>query len=679
MFAEVILSKATPRLDKIYDYSIPQALADKVQIGSQVGIPFGRRTTIGYVVGLKETSEVKGLKDILEVKSDRPLFQKEALELAKWMSEYYDCFFISALRAVMPPGTAQKEKRKRSGRPCLPARLAKRAGRACSANSRSSKASFATTIKPGLPLTPDQQTALDAIVKSIDSQNSETFLLHGITGSGKTEVYMQAIEHCLKKKLSSIVLVPEISLTPQLIQRFKDRFKDHIAVLHSDLTIKQRAMEWQKAATGQARIVLGTRSAIFAPLKNIGFIVLDEEYEMTYKQDKNPRYHARTVALKLAEQNQATVVLGSATPSIETFYKAQTGEYKLLTLPSRIDDVPLPPVEVIDMTKEKDRMLSGKLADEIENTLSRGEKVILFMNRRGYFTYVICRECGYTLTCPKCSSSLIYHSNERKLRCGRCSFLADATILCPKCQSTSLNYVGMGTQRIEHDVAQIYPEARIIRLDRDTVKKRGSHEVAFAAFSEGEANVLIGTQMVTKGLDMAKVTLVGVITADTAFNLPDFRASEHTFQLLTQVAGRAGRHHLPGKVIVQTFNPEHPSIKFASKHDYEGFYENEIKIRKELNYPPYSELINIILSCKDEKKVIKIAEDLGSFLSKRNIQSLGPIPAPISKIRGAFRYQILLKGKDLRLLRKALNESLENLVIPREVRLTIDIEPMNLL
>ncbi len=677
MFAEVILSKVSSKIDRIYDYSIPKNLKDKIQVGSQVLIPFGHRKEIGYVVGITPKAEVKKVKDIIGVTSETPLFTRDSVDLAKWLSSYYFSFFITSLRAVMPPGMIREERRiQRAGRrkQLKPSLKEEAAGEP------------AVKIAEPLPPTEDQKKALVEIKESIDKNKSETILLYGITGSGKTEVYLQAIGYALKQGKSSIVLVPEIAMTPQMIERFRDRFRDHMAILHSDMTVKERGEEWIRLSAHGASIVLGTRSAIFAPVANLGLIVIDEEYEITYKQEMNPKYHARTVAEYLAKRNRATLLLGSATPSIETFYKAKTGEYKLCILGNRIDNRPLPPVEVIDMRKEvaagNTHVLSRTLRDEIKNSLSRGEQIILFINRRGYFTFVICRECGYTIKCPKCEVPLIFHSGEKRLRCSRCNFQTEAPIICPHCQSSKVGYFGQGTQRIEEEVGEIFPEARILRVDRDTMRKRGSHEVIFAAFKEGKANVLIGTQMVTKGLDVAKVTLVGVVAADTAINLPDFRAGEHTFQLLTQVAGRAGRHHLPGKVIIQTYNPEHYAIKFAATHNYEGFYNEEIKAREELFYPPYSKLINILIHGRDEGKIIKVAEALEKFLGRRikgGDKILGPAKAPLSKIRGEFRWHMLLKGENLDKLRSLLEAVSQKVVILSGVRVSLDVEPMNML
>jgi primosomal protein N' (replication factor Y) len=444
--------------------------------------------------------------------------------------------------------------------------------------------------------------------------------------------------------------------------------------------MKQRNIEWERILSGEAKIVLGTRSALFAPLKNLGLIVIDEEYETTYKQEKNPRYHAREVAFKLAEMSRAVVIMGTATPSIETYYHAEKGGCTKLVLSKRIDARPLPPAEIVDMRGEKDYLLSGKLRAELKETLGRGEQAILFINRRGYFTFVICKTCGHVIECPKCSVALTYHSSVRKLRCSRCNFSTDAPIICPHCQNSSLKYFGMGTQRIENEVADVYPAARILRYDSDTVGRRGSHDIFFAAFAEGKADVLIGTQMVTKGMDIANVTLVGVVSADTILQLPDFRSAEHTFQLLTQVAGRAGRHHLPGKVIIQTYNPDHYAVQFAAKHDYEGFYKQEIEHRRELDYPPFSRLISLLIMSYDEKKLVQTAGDVGNYTRKiSKEQVLGPAPAPIYKMRGEFRYRILLKGKEMDDLRQAVEETLQKVLIPPEVRVAVDVDPMEMM
>jgi len=672
MFAEVILSKVSRGIDKIFHYSIPDEFEGKLRVGHQVLIPFGKRREIGYVVGFVEKAEVKRVKDILRITAEHPIFTEKQVKLARWMADYYNSFFLTALRLVMPPGTARRESRKSKAV----------SSKKKSKDQLSTDNSRLTTYQIRNPLSPtdDQKKALEAIKAAVDQNKPEKFLLYGITGSGKTEVYMQAIAHVLDKGKGAIVLVPEISLTPQLIQRFSGRFGDHIAVLHSHLTQKQRVEEWGRVASGEARIILGARSAVFAPARKLGLIVVDEEFETTYKQDKSPRYHAREVAFYLADQHQAAVILGSATPSIETYYHAENGRYKKLILSRRIDDRPLPPVEVVDMRKKGNYLLSQRLREELRQTLEKGEQAILFINRRGFFTFVMCRGCGYTIECPHCAISLSYHSAERKVRCNRCDYTAETPSSCPRCNSSTIGYYGIGTQRIEKEVADIFPSARILRYDRDAVSKGGSHEAFFAAFAEGKADVLIGTQMVTKGLDVGKVTLVGVVSADTALHLPDFRSAEHTFQLLTQVAGRAGRHHLPGKVIIQTHQPDSYVIKTAVNHDYEAFYREEIKHRRELNYPPFNQLVSLTITGPEIQKVIKISEDLEKLIRKRLGDGvLGPAPAVIPRLRGEWRYRILLKGEDLDKMRGVVVMTLERAVVPSDIKVSVDVDPVNML
>lgn len=680
MFAEVILAKVAPGIDKIYHYSIPQELVSKARVGSQVLVPFGAAKRVGYIVNFAEKSDVKGIKDIAEVLSPNPLFTKEAVDAAKWMSNYYNSFLMTAIRTVLPPGTTRIEDR------ALKKKLKKPLYEVRSKGSevRTSNSALRTS---NFTLTGEQQVALDSIIADMGTKTFKVSLLYGITGSGKTEVYLRAIKHSLSKGGSAILLVPEVGLTPQIIERAREHFGDDLKVYYSDMSEKARMRVWDEVVSQERSIVLGTRSALFLPVKDLKVIVIDEEYENTYKSDQSPRYHAREVAFHMAEGLGIPVVLGSATPSIESYYHAQKGEYRLLKLTKRIDDRPLPPVEVVDMRKEmKARnfgVLSTKLRDAIKSTFEKGQQSILFINRRGYFSFVMCRECGYTLQCPKCERSLTYYMNEKKLICNHCGFSTEAPVICPKCQSSSIKFFGGGTQRIQQEVAQIIPRARILRLDRDTVNRKGAYETIIKSFVSGSGDVLIGTQMVTKGLDVSTVTLVGVVAADIGLNIPDFRASEHTFQLITQVAGRAGRHHLPGEVIVQTYNPDHYAIKYASAHDYEGFYAHEIKVREELRYPPFASMINIIVSASSDKDSNKVGEDLVRFISKRLEPAqgdvFGPASAPINKLKGMFRQQIMLQGEDLAAMRKAVVESVSGIVKLGRTRVTVDIDPYSML
>jgi primosomal protein N' (replication factor Y) len=680
MFAEVIISRTASDIDKSFTYAIPEKLAEQIKLGSAVVVPFGRRRDVGYVVDLAPQCDLKGIKEIISLATEAPLFSAKAVQLARWMADYYLSFFLTALRLVMPPGVRKMETRGAAAAAKRVSSGVKRQADAQRTTQNDSRIATATALR----LTEEQAAALTEITSALDSGQRATFLLHGITGSGKTEVYLQAIAQILPKGKAAIVLVPEISLTPQLVQRFRDRFGDLAVVIHSELKPKERSEAWARVARGEGRIVLGTRSALFAPVDNLGLVVLDEEYEHTYKSDKSPRYHANEVALELGKLHSAVVVYGSATPSLETYYRAEQGEFRKLTLPRRIDDRPLPPVELVDLRAEMKAgnfgVLSRRLSEELAGTLAKGEQAILFMNRLGYFTFVICRECGLTLQCPECTVSLVYHTSDQKVRCSHCGYSRQAPALCPRCNSSSIRYFGSGTQRIEEEVAKLFPAARILRYDRDTVGKRGSHEEFFATFAAGKADVLIGTQMVTKGMDIAGVTLVGVVSADTALNLPDFRSAEHTFQLLTQVAGRAGRHHLPGKVIIQTYNPEHYAIKAAAKHDYELFYRRELEHRRELMYPPFTRMISLTVTAAEEKKAARLIDQLAGLLTARLKEGVrGPAPAPISRLRGEWRYHLLLKGTELDGLRSAVRSLLAKAVIPDDVKLAIDVEPLSLL
>ncbi|MFH1710539.1 MAG: primosomal protein N', partial [bacterium] len=611
MFAEIILARVNPRLDKVYHYSIPEGLAKTLDIGRQVLVPFGKSKSVGYVVGLIQTSDVPGIKDVEKILSPYPLFSRDSVELARWISSYYNSFFITALRTVMPPGTLKIEQR------AMKAKLKK----PLYGKSLGPKSEILIRSEIQSPqkfsLTADQRAALRSIATDIDIRKFSVSLLYGVTGSGKTEVYLRAADHAVETGGGAIVLVPEVGLTPQIVERFYEHFGNALAVYYSDMPEKERQAEWAAVAAGEKKVVLGTRSAVFMPVKDLKLIILDEEYENTYKQEQNPRYHAREVAFTIARKLNAAVILGSASPSIETYYHAKSGDYKLLVLPKRIDDRPLPPVKIVDMRDELKagnyNVLSRELKAEIRETIRKKEQAILFMNRRGYFSFVMCRTCGHAVQCPKCSLSLIYYMNDKKLRCNHCGFTSQSPVICPKCQSSQIKFFGGGTQKIEAEVAGIVPSARILRLDRDTVTKKGSYEAIIRAFIAGSGDILIGTQMVTKGLDIGSVTLVGVVAADIGLNLPDFRAAEHTFQLITQVAGRAGRHKLAGKVIVQTYNPDHYAVMFASGHDYEGFYEEEIKARKSLGYPPFGGLINVTVYGKGEGDVERVSQELVKF------------------------------------------------------------------
>ena len=539
-----------------------------------------------------------------------------------------------------------------------------------------------------LELNPEQRQARDAVVSAIGS-HQPPFLLQGITGSGKTEVYLQIIQGALDKGKTAILLVPEISLTPQMTERFIARFGGKVAILHSGLSNGEKYDEWRKVERGDAQVVVGARSAIFAPLKNLGVMIIDEEHEATYKQDSNPRYHAREVAILRAQYNQAALVLGSATPSLESRARAGKGVYQHLRLTQRANPLArIPEVQVIDFRDyighNETSNFTPPLLEAIQDRLAKKEQVVLMLNRRGYSSFVMCRECGTVDTCPNCDISLTLHMDTKTMNCHYCGFSKDIPHVCPNCKSSSIRYYGTGTQKAYDELAELFPQARILRMDVDTTRKKGSHQALLDQFGRGEADILLGTQMIAKGLDFPNVTLVGVLNADTALNLPDFRSSERTFQLLTQVAGRAGRAEKAGQVLIQSYNPQHYAIRFAKDQDYEGFYAYEMGIRRQLGYPPYYFTIGITLSHKKEEEVVKRAYEVMNILRSGLSETshiLGPTPKPIARTHNLYHYQILIKYRLEDELGPTLNQVLaltqerEN----SELRLSIDHEPQQFL
>ncbi len=535
-------------------------------------------------------------------------------------------------------------------------------------------------------LTGAQEEALAGICAGLQAGRHQVILLHGVTGSGKTEVYLRAMSEVLRTGRRALVLVPEIALTPQMALAFHQRFGDAVAVLHSRLSAGERFDEWRRAREGSVRIVVGARSAVFAPLENIGLIVVDEEHETSYKQEESPRYHLREVAVERGRLERAVVVLGSATPSLETYFKAQSGKIRYYSLPERIGARPLPRVQVVDMREELKQgnrtIFSRLLQDGIQERLARREQVILFLNRRGYASFYLCRECGHVIRCKDCQVSLTYHADARRLQCHYCGYSREVPQVCPVCGSRYIRHFGIGTERVAQEAEAAFLGARVVRMDADTTTRKGSHGRLLGAFSRGEYDILVGTQMVAKGLDIPRVTLVGVVTADTALNLPDFRAAERTFQLLTQVAGRAGRGDSGGAVVIQTYSPEHFSIQAAAGHDYPGFYKREIAYRKQLGYPPYADLILVTFSGAGEEEVIRAAERFRLELGRPDFGVIGPMPAPLVKLRGKFRYQIIAKGVDLAAMREAVSGCLRRLAVYQEgagVSASIDVQPTSLL
>lgn len=537
-----------------------------------------------------------------------------------------------------------------------------------------------------LTLNAQQATAVAAITSQI-GQESKPFLLEGVTGSGKTEVYLQVIDEALQRGKTAIMLVPEISLTPQVTNRFIARFGDQVAILHSGLSDGEKYDQWRKIERGEAQVVVGARSAVFAPLKNLGAIIIDEEHEASYKQDSSPRYHARDVALLRARYNQAVLVLGSATPSLESRARASRGVYQFLELTQRANPLAkIPEVTVVDFRdyigQQEASNFTPVLVEAIRERLERKEQVVLMLNRRGYSSFVMCRECGTVDTCPNCDISLTLHMDTKTMNCHYCGFTKGIPHSCPNCQSRSIRYYGTGTQKAYDELEELFPEAQILRMDVDTTRKKGSHEKLLEQFGAGKADILLGTQMIAKGLDFPNVTLVGVLNADTALNLPDFRSSERTFQLLTQVAGRAGRADKEGQVYIQTYNPQHYAIRFAQQQDYERFYAYEMGIRRSLGYPPYYYTVGITLSHKSEEEVVRKAYQVMDILRKEltdKVQLLGPTPKPIARTHNLYHYQILIKYRLEDQLEGALNQVLDLTQEPanKNLRILIDNEPQN--
>lgn len=738
---------------KEFDYAIPPQLDGQVQVGTRVKVPFGPRVVLGSVVELLEKSPQTKLRSILNVLGEHTLIPPKVFQLARWISEYYCCPLDATLKSVLPEAVRQEEpgwkerlqvsvlnidtppaaaltKRQQEILDLLKARgpssLAKFREEAGTTPATLRKLESMhliairaeveerdpygnETIIATLPLTlnAEQEQALGQIKAAVDREeagmkaksaggmaHSKTFLLHGVTGSGKTEVYLQAIAHALQQGKGAIVLVPEISLTPQTVERFKARFssgpsKTLVAVLHSHLSAGERHDEWQKIRQKRARIAIGARSAIFAPVENLGLIIVDEEHEHSYKQEESPRYHARDVAVMRGQIERAVVVLGSATPSLESYYNALEGKYALLRMPTRVDDQKMPVVRVIDMRMEARRekgtpIFSQSLKERIQRRLDQREQTILFLNRRGYATSMQCPKCGYVAGCPNCSISLTYHRSIQRLCCHICGHNVAAPTVCPEasCRNPAIRFAGVGTEKVEDTLVKLFPTARIARMDSDTLKKKNDYRRVLGDFRTGKIDILVGTQMIAKGLHFPNVTLVGIIYADLALHMPDFRAGERTFQLLTQVSGRAGRGDVEGEVVVQAFSPFAPAIQYARRHDFEGFYEQEIEFRRELNYPPLSRLAMLTLRGRNEEKVALCADYLKQEIEKEtsklaDVTISGPAPAPLYKAETYYRHQLTLRSKQMTRLSRTLAGLNERIKLPEDVLLMIDIDPVS--
>lgn len=744
LYAEVLVDVSTRKIEQGFHYRVPPGLAGKVRVGARVMVPFGRRQVAGYVTSLgpapdflAEKVEIKEIGDILDT---GPVFTPGQMELARWMAGYWLCSVAAALQAIIWPriqGVGPKKIRglypvvPARGGPAFEWRSAKRervwataaahpgiSRKELAAASGVSVSLVDKLVAEGLlrcgevelrrdpypaeglitgdgfTLNPEQADTLEEIKRAVDRSRREVFLLHGVTGGGKTEVYLRAIAHTLDRGRQAVVMVPEISLTTQMVSVFRGRYGDRVAVLHSRLSEGERYDEWKRIACGVAPVVLGARSAAFGPLSNPGLIVLDEEHEPSYKQEETPRYHARDVALRLAAQFEAVAVLGSATPSVESYYRAQPGSpYRLLSITRRIEMRALPEVRVIDMRQEmkagNSGLLSSQLISALQDRLARREQSILFLNRRGYSTLVVCRECGLVMKCPHCDISLTYHTTGR-LSCHYCNHSVSDPGCCPDCGSRYVDYFGAGTQKVEEEVRKLLPGAGVLRMDSDTTARKGSHGRILRVFRDGGADILIGTQMVAKGLDLPQVTLVGVVNADTTLHMPDFRSAERTFQLVSQVAGRAGRGDLGGEVLVQTLSPGHYSILAASRHDYPGFYEKEMAVRRSLNYPPFTRLARVLVTGSDEGEVrvlagawaVELRRLAGGDDGQGEIEILGPAPAPLTRVKDRHRHHVIVRSRSGNRLRSLLQLAMDRMEAKKSkggLNAVVDIDPQSLL
>ena len=722
-----------------FHYRIPVRLREVIALGARVRVPFGRREMIGYCVGFEHKPAVAEarVKDIFAVIDQTPILDEHMLELTRWMASYYSCTWGEALEAVLPGAV----KRNRAASTILlvsaarpPDELRARAEAVETRAPRQARTlhalaatrgemvardmvmlaeadytvlrtlekagylslrrekiaddptlQFTVERTPPPSPTPDQAAALTRIETTLAADTFKVILLRGVTGSGKTELYLQALQRVVASGRQGIVLVPEIALTPQTVARFKARF-DRVCVLHSELSDRGRRAQWRTIREGSAEVVIGARSAVFAPVPRLGLLVVDEEHETSFKQQNVPRYHGRDVGIWRAKQEGALVLLGSATPALESFHNARTGKYELIELPRRVENRPLPPVEILDLNEDITKggripIFSQRLKLAIEETLSRGEQVILFLNRRGFHTHISCPWCGFVLKCAQCDVSLVFHRPSQTARCHYCGRAVSAPDLCPGCNRKKVKYGGTGTQRVEDEISRLFGADRVVRMDSDTMRGWGKYEAALGDFRDGKKQILLGTQMVAKGLDFPNVTLVGVVNADVSLNMPDFRATERTFQLLTQVAGRTGRSERGGKVIIQTFSPDHLCIQLAKQHDYVRFAELELEDRRTFGYPPFGRLARIIVEGRDKKaaaeRMHEIANAVRATIQDERVQVLGPAEPPIARIKGRYRRHLIIKAPRTSLLHRALSAVDRRRV--KGTQVIVDVDPVVLL
>jgi primosomal protein N' (replication factor Y) len=738
-FARVIIDRA---IHRELDYAIPETFADRLNIGWRVRVPFRDHSALATVVSVLDESAAEGIRSIEAIVGEAPTLSPKLLELARWMGSYYCCSIETVMRSLLPQvirkaevswkkqlfvsrgreATAEElEKlRKRAPKqaelldaiaqlngPVPAAQLLRSAAldnqtlRALAkrgfielregAVERDPHADEQFIASTNLTLNAEQSAALAAVEQALAApENAKPILLHGVTGSGKTEIYLQAIRIALARGLTAIVLVPEISLTPQTVERFKSRFaegQDIVAVLHSRLSEGERHDEWHKIQSGRARIVIGARSAVFAPLTNIGLIVVDEEHETTYKQEEAPRYQARDVAVVRGKLESCVVLLGTATPSLESYYNATTGKYQLVELKQRVDDNQMPLIRIVDLRLEARKaksltIVGDKLYSAITARLEKREQTILFLNRRGFSTSLLCSACGEARECPNCSVALTFHRHAARLSCHLCGHTAAVPKKCPNCHEDALIFSGFGTEKVEAHVQGLFPKAVVRRMDADSMTRKDAYRETLRAFRSGKIDILVGTQMIAKGLHFPNVTLVGIINADLALHLPDFRAGERTFQLLTQVAGRAGRGETPGEVFVQTFTPFSPSIQFARHHDFAGYFEQELEFRERCDFPPFRHAVLITVRSAHEARGKFSAETLARRLREAlplEFIMSEPTPAPLEKLQGQYRFHILVRGEAIMRLSRLVRQTLDKLPLPEDVIATVDVDPYQLL
>jgi len=725
-------------LDEPLTYAVPEALRGRLDVGMRVLVPLGRRRVTGVVVGFQRQSLVTGVKEVAEALDDEALLDPAFLKLCRWAADYYVASLGEVLAAALPPllraesrlvvafcrepdglqGPLDREvlDAVRSRGPLTPAALSRRfprrgvkavidrlaaagavvledrlRGHVREARRRRQPRPETTAAAPlgRVPvLTEEQQGALRLIEPRLEQGGFETMLLHGVTGSGKTEVYLRATEQVRRQGRQSLILVPEIALTPQLLDRLEARFPGDVAVLHSGLTAAERWRHWWRIAHGAVKVVAGARSAVFAPVRELGLIVVDEEHDTSYKQEEGVRYHGRDLAVVRGRIVGCPVILGSATPSVESYHNARSGRYRMLELTERVEARPMPRVEIVDLKtrpgqSSADGLFSAPLLSALRENHERGRQSLVFLNRRGFASFLQCWSCGFVFRCPRCSISLTYHLGRDSTFCHHCGFRQRKPDACPECGNLSVSEVGFGTERVEHELRRLLPKARIGRMDRDTTSARGAQERIFRAWEKGDLDVLVGTQMIAKGHDVGGVTLVGVVLADSSLNIPDFRAAERTFQIISQVAGRAGRAREPGRVIVQTLVPGHYCFDPARAHDYPKFFATETGFRREVGYPPFQHLVHLRLDGTHEDKVARGARDLARALRREQPQApleiLGPAPAPIARLRSRYRWQILLKGRSRPALLAMARRAAALVPRGRALRIHVDVDPHNML